>query len=79
MADFHYEWWTVEITTTCGIYTWEFKGKSKEHVIKQIEKEVSYSKSEMNLAKDIWHRQPEILEVHWNTLVLDRIGYQRLS
>ena len=70
MASFNYEWWTVEITDQVGTLTWEFKGKSKDSVIKQINKEIEESKYDC--------RRPEILNVNWDSLKLDRIGYQRL-
>ena len=62
-SSFNYEWWTVRIKERTGILTWEFKGKSKDHIIKQIQKEM---------------KKGDILEVYWDTLTLDRIGYQRL-
>lgn len=78
-ASFNYEWWTVSIKDQSGTNEWEFKGKSKEHVVRQIEKEIADTNSEKNRAKDYWHRKPAIIEVYWDTLKLDRIGYQRLS
>lgn len=73
MANFHYEWWTVSIKSTTGVETWEFKGKNKENVIRQIKKEVEA----VNGGKRGF--VPQIVEVYWNTLKLDRIGFQRLS
>lgn len=65
MPKFNYEWWTVTIKCRTGVLTWEFKGKNKESVIRQIKK----------IAKS----DDSILEIYWDTLLLDRIGYQRLS
>ena len=79
MANFHYEWWTVKIKSEAGTYMWEFKAKSKEHAMKQIKKEVEITNSEKNQSKDFWHRKARIINVYWETLSLDRIGYQRLS
>lgn len=79
MAAFHYEYWTVQIKQPTGTYILEIKGKSKENVIKQINKEVAEANSEENQKRDYWHRKQKILEVYWDTLTLDRIGYQRLS
>ena len=62
-SGFNYEWWTVRVKERTGILTWEFKGKNKDHIIKQIQKEM---------------KKGDILEVYWDTLTLDRIGYQRL-
>ena len=62
-SSFNYEWWTVRIKERTGILTWEFKGKNKDHIIKQIQKEM---------------KKGDILEVYWDTLTLDRIGYQTI-
>lgn len=76
--DFHYEWWTVEIAVeNMDFQTWEFKGKSKEHIIKQIKKEIEDTNSEKNLEKPLWQRKQRIREVKWETLTLDHTGYQR--
>ena len=75
---FQYEWWTVQMTVEGhGVMTAEYKGKSREHVIKQIEKEIVFTNSEKNLSAPWWERQNRILDVFWNTLTLDRIGYKR--
>lgn len=79
MAEFHYEWWTVDIRDACGRMTWEFQGKDRDHIIRQIEKEVKFTNSEKNALMDFWHQKPKILEVYWDTLKLDRIGYRRMS
>lgn len=73
MATFNYEWWTIEIRYTNGTYTCEFKGKNKENIIRQIKKEVK----DTNSGKKGFCAQ--VIEVYWETLKLDRIGYQRLS
>lgn len=73
MTSFHYEWWTVKILYTCGTLTCEFKAKNKDNAIRQIKKEVK----DTNSGKKGFC--PHIIEVYWDTLKLDRIGYQRLS
>jgi len=73
MVNFHYEWWAVSIKATTGVDTWEFKGKTKENIIRQIKKEVKA----INSGKRGF--VPQIVEVYWDTLTLDRIGFQRLS
>lgn len=79
MGNFQYEWWTVEIGyEEMNPIVVEIKGKSRQHVINQINKMVEYSRSEKNAKTDMWHRQPVVREVFWNTLALDRKGYQRL-
>lgn len=74
MGAFEYEWWTVDVKTEGGTITYEFKGKNRENVIKQINKEVKKSND-----PDLpwWERGARIIEVFWNTLTLDRVGYQR--
>lgn len=78
MGRFQYEWWTVNITFENGTYTCEYKGKTKYHIIRQIEKEIAYTNSEANLNKNIYVRKARILSVDWASLKLDRVGYQRL-
>lgn len=79
MTDFRYEWWTVEIAVEdMDFDIWEFKGKSKDHIIKQIEKAIKDTNSEKNLNKNwLEGRRQRIREVRWETLKLDHIGYQR--
>lgn len=81
MTNFQYEWWTVEIAVeNMGFDTWEFKGKSKDHIIKQIEKAIKDTNSEDNLKKGwLEGRKQRIREVRWDTLKLDHIGYQRIG
>lgn len=78
---FEYEWWTVSIKFTTGTYICEFKGKDKEHIIKQIKREFAKSNSSENLAKS-WidpKKKNQMLEVYLDTLTFDRKGYKRLS
>lgn len=63
MANFQYEWWTVDIRYRVGICSTEFKGKNRDSVIRQIKKEEA--------SDDL------IIEVLWDTLQMDRKGYQR--
>ena len=76
MASFNYEWWNVKIRFTNGTFTYEVKAKSKEHAIRQIEKDFKFTNSEKNLSKPFWERQAPMVEVFWDTLELDRVGYQ---
>ena len=76
---FQYEWWTIEMEDTCnGTLVYEFKGKSKDHVIKTIK---TYVKKINAAAKNTdlpwWERGAEIYTIKWETLKLDRIGHQR--
>ena len=77
MSQYHYEWWDVVITDESGTMTWEFKAKDKEHVIARIKEAIRDTNSDVNQARDFWHRRPRILNVQWDTLTLDRVGYQR--
>ncbi len=79
MKAFNYEWWTVSIRFTTGTVTCEFKGKNKENVIRQIKRSFKASNSPENLNAHWWEYQNQMIEVYWDTLKLDRIGYQRLS
>lgn len=79
MAQFHFEWWTVDLLLDTGRTTAEYKGRSKEHVIRQIKSEVKKSNSAENLSAPWFKRMNQIKEVYWDTLQIDRIGYQRLS
>jgi len=79
MSNFNYQWWTVRVKLHTGEYTAEVKAKSREHAIRQIEREVKETNSEKNLSKPLWERKNPILDVYWDTLTLDRTGYQRLS
>jgi hypothetical protein len=73
MKKFNFEWWTVKIRFTNGTVTCEYKAKNKENAIRQIKKDVK----DTNSGKKGFC--PHIIEVYWETLELDRIGYQRLS
>lgn len=77
MPNFNYEWWTVEITDVCRRDVWVFKARNKEGAIKQINKLVADSKPEKQAGKRWYEKKLEILAVHWETLKLDHVGYQR--
>ena len=80
MTNYHYEWWTVDVVETSGRYTWEIKGKTKDSVIRQIKAQV---KKQNRKADDetlhVLFRPGKVLEVLWDTLELDRVGYQRIG
>ena len=77
MTTFQFEWWTVKIKYSTGIYTVEYKGKNKESVLRQIEKDRKQSNSEENLQKPWLERMDQILDVDYDSLTLNRKGYQR--
>lgn len=67
-----YQWWTVKVKEATGETSWEVKAKSRENAIKQINKQAN----EHN--ESIQRVRPEFeTEVFWETLTLDREGYQR--
>ena len=65
MGSFQYEWWHVQSKEPTGIYTLECKAKNKENAVKQFKN---------------WYKDDPfgiIGEIQWDTLKLDRTGYQR--
>jgi hypothetical protein len=73
LSTFQFEWWTVEVRECTGRITWEVKAKNKENAIKQIQKMAK------DHNKEIQRMRPDFeTEIFWNTLTLDRKGYQRL-
>ena len=78
-GSFQYEWWTVDIIYTTGKDCTEFKGKSKDHVIRQINNWVEKKNKKHNdPSLPWWERGDGVIEILWETLTLDRVGYQRL-
>ena len=79
MSEKHFEWWLVDVLETSGKITWEIKCKSEEHAKKQI---IARVKKQNKIADDttapVWKRSGKVIEVFWNTLKIDRIGYQRI-
>lgn len=73
MGSFQYEWWTVVMIQATGRYTVEVKAKSRAGAIKQIEK---MAKEHDDFVRVV--RPDFSTEVLWDTLTLDRKGYQRL-
>lgn len=71
MSKWHYEWWTVKVQETTGVWTWEVKARSKKHAIGQIKKRVRDQNADTH--------QGDVVEVFWDTLELNRIGYWRLG
>lgn len=76
-SKFQYGWYTIDIVESSGKMTYEFKAKSKDHAVKQIKTMVAKRDKIDNASLPWWDREPKILEVCWNTLTLDREGYQR--
>lgn len=77
MKGFEYEWYTIDLQLAVGKITYEVKAKSKENAIRQINNLVAKSNSESNLAKNWIDQIQPITKVYWETLTLDRKGYQR--
>lgn len=72
MGQFQFEWWTVEVNAPAGRETWEVKAKNKDNAVKQIKK---WAKEENEF---FFPRCGKTVEVLWDTMTLDRKGYQRL-
>ena len=80
MTNYHYEWWTVDVVETSGRCTWEIKGKTKENVIRQITTQVRrQNRKADDETLHVLFRPGKVLEVLWDTLELDRVGYQRIG
>ena len=77
MGQFQYEWWSVRLLHPTGWMTWEFKAKDRDHVVQNILREVKDSNSAKNAQRPFWERKARILSVDWDSLTLDRKGYQR--
>lgn len=73
MAQFQYQWWTVEAREATGRIVWEIKAKSKDGAVKQIKKIAAQHDAFIQKARPDFKT-----EVFWDTLTLDRTGYQRL-
>ena len=73
MGNFQYEWWAVEVKEATGKCILEVKARSKDNAIKQINKYATDHDKEVQP-----HRPNFKTEVLWETLELDRVGYQRL-
>ena len=78
MKNFEYEHYTILLREPTGKITYEIKAKNRESAIKQINTLVKKSNSEQNLSESIFNRITPILEVFWETLTLDHVGYNRL-
>lgn len=80
MASFNYEWYTVDVLEATGRCTWEVKAKNAENAAKQIRKEAEIkTKAAHDETLPWWKRGGEVIEIYWDTMKLDRIGYQRMS
>ena len=80
MSEFNYEFYTIEVLEATGRCTWEIKAKNAENAAKQIRKAVERTNKTAHDKSLPWlERGVEVLEVYWDTMKLDRIGYQRLS
>lgn len=70
---FEYEWWTVEVQEATGKYKWEVKAKNRSNAEKQILKWAKEHDEEVNRVRPDFKTT-----IYWDTMVLDRKGYQRL-
>lgn len=72
MGRFQFEWWTVDAQEATGRITWEIKARNKDGAIKQIEKMAKAHDDFVRKSRSDFHTI-----VFWDTLTLDRKGYQR--
>lgn len=81
LSTFQFEWWTVEVREATGKITWEVKSKSKDGAIKQIKKWADEHTRDVQTGHiggfTVAPRPDFETEVFWETLTLDRKGYQR--
>jgi hypothetical protein len=81
MGKFHYEWWTVKAKTVIGVIAIEVKAKNKDGAIRQFEKQKKISDEWFGQyfsgVKPTTRPPTRIFEIYWETLTLDRVGYQR--
>ena len=70
---FEYEWWHVDLREATGRTTLEVKAKSKDGAIKQIKKFAEKHNKEVQAVRPNFNTV-----IYWDTLTLDRKGYQRL-
>lgn len=72
MGIFEYEWWTVDVILATGRISFETKAKDKDHAVKQILRMAKGHDKEVQAVR------PEFkTKILWETLSLDRKGYQR--
>lgn len=73
IKNFQYEWWNVEVQEATGKTTWEVKAKNEEGAKKQFNK---MAKQHNDFIQKV---RPDFnTTILWNTLKLDRKGYQRI-
>lgn len=73
MGNFQYEWWNVNLREATGLIILEVKAKNKDGAIKQIKRYAKKHDEEVQAVRPDFHT-----EIYWDTLKLDRTGYQRL-
>ena len=71
-GQFQFEWWDVEIKEATGQITLEVKARNKDGAIKQIKKIAEKHDKDVQAVRPDFHT-----EILWDTLTLDRKGYQR--
>lgn len=72
MGKYQYQWWTVEVREATGRCTWEIKARSKEGAVKAINKLANEHNEYVRKVRPDFNT-----EIYWETLTLDREGYQR--
>jgi hypothetical protein len=72
MGQFQFEWWNIDIREATGRITLEIKAKNKDGAIKQIKRYAKKHDEEVQVVRPDFHT-----EIYWDTLTLNRKGYQR--
>ena len=70
---FQFEWWNINVREATGLITWEVKAKNKENAINQIKKMAQEHEEFIRKVRPDFK-----IEIFWDTLTLDRKGFQRL-
>ena len=70
---FQFEWWHIKVREATGLITYEVKAKNKDNAIKQIKKMAQEHEEFIRKVRPDFK-----IEIFWDTLTLDRKGFQRL-
>lgn len=69
---FEYEWWTVDVREATGRITYEVKAKNRKNAEKQVIQMASRHDEFIQKVRPDFKT-----EIYWETMKLDRTGYQR--
>ncbi len=72
MGAFQYEWWVVKAREATGIIDWQVKAKSKDGAIRQLKQMAIDHDEEIQRVRSDFNTV-----IFWETLTLEKKGYQR--